>query len=273
MPAQELSLSVTEAYRESLLALRDRVQALARTTWASVSMDDLEGTFSRWQSLMVTTVTGAQAAAVRSSGAYLSAYIASELSEAPQPSPAIDSTRYVGKTRDGRPLSDALRSPLIGVRREFKRGANLEAAMREGLNRAVRMTGEAVMHAGRQSLLDMIEADERTDGFERSVAGTCAACMALSGKAADEVHPGCQCVSQPTVVGVRDRFPLPTGSALFTSMGKAEQDAAIGAAPAEAVRNGEISLEDLVSHARQRKGDDFITQRPLSDIKPVKDGE
>jgi hypothetical protein len=268
LPASQLSLSVTEAYRERLLGLRDSIQALARSTWRAVVIEDLEGTFDQWRTMMTTGVTAAQQEAVRATSGYVTAYLTTELGE-PTRGPTLDSTRYVGKTRDGRSVHDGLESPLIGIRLTFKRGGNLEAAFREGLNRAIRMVGEDVMHAGRQSLQDAFVLDERIVGWKRAVRGTCGACAGLADGATSppgtplNIHPGCQCVSEAVVKGSPDQYPRPTGQELFLGLTSAQQDAAIGAEAAEKVRSGDISLKDLIAPSPQRKGDDYITQGPV----------
>lgn len=55
----------------------------------------------------------------------------------------------------------------------------------------------------------------------------------------------------------------PTGQENFDAMTKAEQDEAYGADIAEALRNGDITLADLV----HREGG-FISQKPAQDVLP-----
>jgi hypothetical protein len=62
-----------------------------------------------------------------------------------------------------------------------------------------------------------------------------------------------------------ERFPLPTGQELFSTMSVKEQEKAIGPEAAAAVREG-ADLKDFVGHSRlQSDTPDFITQRPVED--------
>ena len=260
MPANPSSLRLTEAYRRRVFAIRERVQAQAERLWPSI--DELDGT--DWPERMATLLTQAQAEATRASAGYLTAYLSSELRRRVR-GPVLESRRYAGLSRDGRPLSESLRSPIIGVLGALKEGKEPTEALAYGRNRAVRMVGVDLDHAGRQSLLDGIEADGRIEGWQRVVRGTCGACAALATGVHDglqfEVHPGCQCVSAPVVSGVADAHPFLTGVAIFAAKSKAEQDEMLGAEAAEKVRAGEMTLRDLVGRSKlETDQPDFITQ-------------
>lgn len=259
MPASQRSLSVTSAYRDRVRALRQRVQAQAEREWPTI--EGLDGT--AWPGRMALVVGGAQTEAVRAAAGYLSAMLSSELGVR-QRAITIDSRRYSGFSRDGRPLAEALQSPLVGVRLGLKEGKTPEEALRLGLQRATRTVGIDLDHAHRTALTDTIDADERFSGWERVTAGTCGACMALSGTSGPrfESHPGCSCTPQPTVTGVPNRIPVLQAAALFERMSREEQDAAVGPAVADALRAGDLDFGALVKRNRIRQGDDFITQAP-----------
>jgi hypothetical protein len=77
------------------------------------------------------------------------------------------------------------------------------------------------------------------------------------------VH-NCQCVTVPVVIGVPNRFPLPTGQQIFNSKTNAEQDEMLGPEVAERVRAGDASLADLVEEFPLNTDQDpFITQAPV----------
>jgi hypothetical protein len=65
------------------------------------------------------------------------------------------------------------------------------------------------------------------------------------------------------VRGVPNAFPVLKAAALFEQMTREEQDAALGAATAEALRAGDVAFDALVQKNRIKQGDDFITQQPL----------
>lgn len=268
MPASELSLGITTAYRERWESIKTAAQGLARVGWGRLDPANLDASYSAWQTTMAATVRAAQAQAVSASNGYLSAYLASELEKEVEAarSPLGD---YVGLSRDGRPLTDALASPLIAVKVALKAGKDLSTALREGQTRALRTIGLEVDHAARQSLQSALVVDRHVEGYRRAVRGTCGACLGAASRSFDAhvhfpVHPGCACVTTPIVRGVPDLFPVPTGAQLFAAMSEREQNEALGPEAAELVRAGAISLEELVGTSPQKITPDFITQRPVS---------
>lgn len=261
MPASPRSLQVVSQYRARLAQIRARTEAAARREWPSI--ETLDGT--RWPERMAAVVGRAQTEATRATSAYLTAYLSTELGHRVRAVP-VNARSYVGTARDGRPLAEALQSPVIGVRAALKDGKSPDEALAFGWNRAARMLEMDVMHTARTSLLDSIKADERFDGWQRATAGTCGACMALAGTSGTNfaVHPGCQCQPAPVVKGVPDLVPLLTGVEMFSRMTREEQDEQFGPEKAEALRAGEITLEDLVSRSRLVTDQpDYLTEAPL----------
>jgi hypothetical protein len=57
--------------------------------------------------------------------------------------------------------------------------------------------------------------------------------------------------------------PRPTGTEIFNAKSPAEQDAMLGPKAAEAVRAGEVGLDQLVERSPLATQDDYITQKPL----------
>jgi hypothetical protein len=267
MPAAESSLRITEAYRARLFGLRSQLERRAELLWPTIEgLDDFT-----WTNKAAAATQNAQREAVALTGAYLSAFLSSEVGTRTR-GPILDTRRYSGLSRDGRPLRDALRSPMIGVRFKLKEGATPEEALAYGLNRAKRMVSVDYDHAHRTALLDGLAADERFQGWQRAVTGTCGAC---AGDIAVEVstnlpsiplqvHPNCQCVTQPVVTGVPQTITLPTGTEIFNAKSTREQDEMVGPKAAAAVRAGSVGLEELVERSPlDSDQDDFITQKPL----------
>lgn len=258
MPASQRSLALTNAYRNRLLDIRWRTERGAIREFPSI--DTLDTT--EFVSKAARVVARGQIDAVRATAGYLAAYLSSELGRR-VPAVALDTRKYAGLSRDGRPLDDALRSPLIGVLAKLKDGADPTEAVAYGRNRALRMVEVDLMHAARAALLDEIDRDDRIEGWQRATAGTCGACMALSGSggARFEVHPGCQCTPQPVVRGVRDRFPLPTGEQMLEALSRAELVERFGEEKADKLAAG-AALADLVERVQLETADDFISEAP-----------
>lgn len=215
---------------------------------------------------MAAAVAQAQIEAVRITSGYLGAVLTLETGVRTDP-PPIDPKRYAGLTRDGRNLSEAFQSPLIGVLGKLKDGEDYQDALKFGLNRATRMVGVEYDHAHRQSMLDVIAEDDRFDGWSRSLAGTCGACASVASGISHglefEVHPGCQCVAIAVVAGVVAKIAVPTGQEIFEAKTTEQQDEMVGPEPAALIRKGDITLADLYERSPLEEGPDFITQKPL----------
>jgi hypothetical protein len=254
------SLQLTSAYRRRLLSLEAGVGVRARSLWPRI--EDFDGT--SWPEQIAALVTRAQTESVRASNGYLTALLRTNRKPGRL---TLDTRRYAGVSRDGRPIAEALESALIGTRAALKQGREPRVALSIGLSRGLRMARFETMQAARDSLLDAVQEDDRFTGWQRSVSGTCAACMALSGTTGPkfEVHPSCQCVPLPTISGVA-KVALPTGAALFAALSTQEQEAKIGADAAALVRSGEADLNDFVSHSHIETQQDFITQKPAQEV-------
>lgn len=260
MPRSQRSLDVTNQYRRRVVAIRDRVTATAAREWPTIEQFDQ----TRWPDRMAAVVAGAQTEAVRAAAGYLTAYLSTETGRR-QRAITVDTRRYAGVSRDGRPLAEAFQSPLIGVLAALKDGKSSSEALTTGLQRAQRMVGVDLDNAHQSALVDTIDTDPRFTGWERATAGTCGACMALSGTSGPhfEVHPNCLCVPAPTVRGVRDVVPIATGIELFHRLSTAEQNERFGPDKAEALRTGDMDITDLVQRSHLATGQhDFITEAP-----------
>lgn len=346
MPASQRSLRLTQAYRQRQVATRARIQQRAQRTWPSIEALDS----TDWVERMAASLAQAQATSIRLAAAYLTAFLASETGKRPRQVP-IDSRPYAGRSRDGRPLDEALRSPIIGVlaglkeaygtpshvvtvtpamAQEWLAGGThggldparvdelaakmrsrewdatlgkimltrdgfvfdgqhrLEAVIRngepirmgvaeglpnpikDGLVRATRMVGVDFDNAHHAALLQTIADDDRFDGWNRSLAGTCGACASVASGVSHAlhfpVHPSCQCVASPVVKGVANTFPVPTGVEVFKEKTKEQQDEMLGPDAAALVRADILTLDDLRGESDLAEGPNFITQKPLTAV-------
>lgn len=269
MPASPRSLRVTELYQARLLAVRDRLARDLRREWESVSVEDFDATYDTVA--VSDLITAAQQEGVRISEGYLAAFLSTELGRrVAGPSVSIE----IGLTRAARPLADAARGPIIGVKMAIGEGVSPEEALEAGLPNLLRVGDVAADHAARAALTAGMAADDRINGWRRAIRGTCGACLgAATGARHDaeemiEVHPGCQCVQEPTVRNVRERVPRLSGAQVFAAMSTADQDDVIGPEKAELIRAGEIAITDLVTRSPLEHEPDFITEAPLEALTP-----
>jgi len=270
MPVRERSVRLTDRYRTRVSGLADVATRHVEATW-NLNPADLDASFAPWLARASAAVTGAQRQAVRATMAYLPSYIGSELGKPARVVP-LDSARYVGLARDGRPIADLLTGALISVKVGLKDGRPMEEALKLGLERAKRNANFSVWTASRNSLADAMAADSRIVGYRRAVRGTCDACLGLAEEAYApagtplEVHPGCVCISEGVVYGATHTNLRPTGLAIIAAMTVAEQDARFGEEKAKALRDGDIALADLASHSPMKAEDDVLTVKPLKDL-------
>lgn len=249
MPQNQRSLRLTDAYRRRLFALRDELQRRAPDLW-------------REPEQLAAMVETAQKASLALTGAYLTAFLRSETGKVTRPI-VLDTEAYSGSAADGQPLTEQMRSPLIGYLAARKKGE--ESPERVAIDRAVRQVGMNYDAAHRKALSETIKDDERFSGGTRAVRGTCGACAALSGTPHMDVHPNCQCVEEPKVSGVTQRITRPTGTALFFAKTTEEQDAMVGPEAAEKLRTGQIAMADLIGESHlDSDAQNFLTQAPVA---------
>lgn len=268
MPANERSLRITDAYRDRLA----RIALRAEPRW-HLDPEDLDRSFAPWLSVTTRAVAYAQRQAVQLTAGYLGAYMASELGHRVA-TPQLDTRPYVGVARNGSPLPDVLSGSLIAVKSALKNSKPIETALEEGLNRARRNVSLSVWTSARSSLADLMKADERIIGWRRAVRGTCDACLGLASDTTLppgtplDIHPGCECIAEPSLFNAPERHPRPTGHEIFSSMAPAEQDNQFGPEKAKLLREGTITLAELVGHSQMETEPDFITARPVSELVP-----
>ena len=201
MPAKANSLKVTDSYRRRMVAIRERAKSEARKTWSKVRLSDLDATYN--PGMLAVSVAAMQREAAQLSAGYLGAFIASETGSK-IPLPTVQS--LAGQAPNGANLRAVLDTPLIGVKIDIGEGMTPELALQKGGSRLVRLVGAATDQSAREALrVAMDEADE-VEGYQRAVKGTCGACAGMADGSTLpagtelEIHPDCQCVSEPKVV-------------------------------------------------------------------------
>lgn len=265
MPGQQRSIDITNAYRDRLFRARQRVEREAARRFPDIAELDTTDYAGR----MAVIMRAAQSEVVRATAGYVTAFLTSELGHF-SPGPALSSGQYAGKSRDGRPLAEALQSPIVGVKAKLAEGVDSGEAIAYGRNRAVRMVEVDLMHAARASLTDAMDRDERITGWNRAVTGTCGACLGALDEgeqaAGDmiDTHPNCQCVAEPVVRGVPDAVQRLSAAAVFANMTRREQDANFGESTAGALREGAVEFKELKKKVPQALGDDYITQATVA---------
>jgi hypothetical protein len=272
VPASEHSLRLTDHYRARLAVIAGRAVGVARQSWSQMTSEDLDRAFERWLARVEPATRTAQQMSARTSIAYLTAFLSSELGHRVSV-PRVDGLKYIGLSSDGRRLPDALLTALIGTKAAIGDGRNAPEALQIGLDRALRGVGLASWSAARRTLKDGMASDQRIIGWRRVARpGACGACLgSMTGRVQPtehpiEIHPECQCIEEPVVGDVPDRIHRPTGPQLFEGLSSDEQDQRFGAEKAALIRSGEVALADLVATSPMQTEPDFITERPLDQL-------
>jgi hypothetical protein len=268
MPGSPRSLLITDAYRDRLNALADRLAALTLTQWQRVTLVNLDGSHADWLAATTAMLDAAQRAGVHLTAAYLAAFIGSETGRAQVELPRLDDGRFAGLADDGQALAVPLGKTLIGVKAALKDGKQPEDALRQEGARAVRLAGMAVLAAPRAALADQIASHPMLVGWQRVTHGGCGACLAAAARGYDRhepmhVHPHCHCSQEPVVRGVPDAAPRATGPEIFHRMTTEQQDEALGPDAAQLVRQGRVAWPDLIAVSPMEVGADYITQAPI----------
>jgi len=263
MPSNRSSLRLTEDYRAKLTALSEDAQQAARSSWGRLDYDNLSSSYVPLGDAIARAVERGQREAVYLTAGYLGAFLSSELGQRVSP-PTVRPNGYVGKSFRGEPLRPTLDKPLIATLVAIREVQQDPLGI--GLRALLANVDLDVKQAARQALIDEIEADERIDGFIRSVRGTCPACASKAGADGHTkfpVHPHCQCIGEPNVkVPDNKRNQRLSGEQRFDRMSYQEQDELLGPDLAQAVRDNRVKLADLGSISADGK---FLTNLSIQE--------
>lgn len=268
VPGSRQAARRTDLYRRSVALLRDRAAATAATAWQVVDARDIDAGVEAALPRLVAAGTAYQAGAVRASNLYAALFVTDELG-APTRVYRADPEQYVGASRvQGAEISAGLASAGIAAKRLIALGQPADVAVRRAGAIAARNVAEEVMHAGRASLEEIVQQEDRITGYNRVVSGSaCAACLALMDNVTRneplDVHDNCLCSAEPVVASVRQSIVRPTGEEVVAAMSPERMAQQFGAATADALGSGAINLTDLVGHSHMDAMADRITQAPL----------
>lgn len=222
MPGSDLAFRITDVFRARLASIRATAEAQTVALFRQVDVRDLDGTFPL--DALDSAITTQQAEAIRTADVYFAAFMSAETGAVQGPV-GVDPLLRAGSTRDGRPIATVLALSVMSMKLATVQGSSAAQVRLSGLARAVRVARTESVDAGRQTVQDLMDQDDRVSGYQRVTAGEpCGACLALAGNTiptaeAFPLHGACQCVGEPVVSGVRQTVLRPTGRDLLESMG------------------------------------------------------
>ena len=271
MAANRRSLAITKAYGRRLRAIERRVLAANRRAWNLTG--DFDADYAQWFAVMAPTVIAAQELGIRVTAGYLGAFRSSETGRVTSP-PRLDTTELVGRTRDGRTFEEGWRSPLIKTKVAMSEGKSIPQASKIGFEASSNIIRLDTYAAARQAMARQIQQNDGIIGYKR-VEGeepTCGGCLAaidndvLSPSEDFATHAGCDCVAEPVYGDVDDLFNHPSGAESYSRLSAQEKIEAVGLDAAQLIDDGQIQLAELRGVSVTALGDDFLTERPVSDL-------
>lgn len=271
MAANRRSLQITKVYGRRLRQVERRILAANERAWNL--RGDFDADYAEWFAVMAPAVAAAQALGVRLTAAYLGAFRSSETRTVTRP-PDIDPAEFVGRTRDGRTFEEGWTSPLIKSKVAMGEGKTIAEASKIGLDASASLIRLDTYAAAREAMAKQIRDNDGIIGYKR-VEGdepTCGGCLAAIDNDVllpDEdfaTHAGCDCVAEPVYGDVDDLFNHPSGAESYSRMSTAEKIESVGLDAAQLLSTDDITLYDLAGRFRTELGQDFLIQRPLSDV-------
>jgi hypothetical protein len=119
--------------------------------------------------------------------------------------PPVTTAFQAGQSFGGRNLARAMAQPMIAVKTDIGDGKDPAQALKEGRAKLVALTGLATDSAAREAQRVEMDLHPMVQGWRRAVKGTCDACLGLADSSTApagtplEIHPNCECVSEPVV--------------------------------------------------------------------------
>ena len=269
-PMASLSRSriITDVYRRALNAIRDSAAATAGQMWRGVDPTSIDETLPPVLASVELVITVAQIQTATLAGVYMSAF---SLSETGVDRPfSVDASLYAGRTQDGRPVRSVLALSSVSMKLAAGRGGSIPTIAAAGLARTVRTVRTEVISGARTAQRDMM-GDDRVSGYYRVSSGDpCLACAGLAGQKSSTddpfpIHGACRCTAEPIMAGVPDRLAPPDGNAVLNAQDPA-QSAALYGDKAAAIKDGSVSLSDMVTIQEAPSWGPMLFETPLPSI-------
>ncbi|WP_449408008.1 hypothetical protein [Microbacterium maritypicum] len=247
--------AVAEQYR--------RQQAIATTTTATLGKlwrrmsDDFDTSWSRLRPQALELVNDGRSAAVTTALLYTPAVLA-ETNQRDDPTGALDGSRFLVTTPDGRGVDTLLDEAVIKAKVGVGRGLSAEEGLAIG-GRFLTMASLTLLADTRREVFsaDIIQRPSVTGYVRMLNPPSCNRCVILAGKwfrwnEGFQRHPKCDCQHIPgaeNVVGDERTDPYE----LFRSLSPAEQERIFGRSEARAIREG-ADIYRVVNVSNPKRG-------------------
>jgi hypothetical protein len=232
--------------------------------WSTMS-DDLDASWSRIQTPLFETVGAGQLAAA----AVGIDYVGAVLDETDVVAPAVatvNANRFVGGTRDGRPLETLLQGAVVKTKEAIGSGQDVRAALTLARGWLQDVAMDSVRDANRQAVSGAITVRPRVGGWVRMLnPPACKFCIMLAGKwfkwnQGFQSHRLCDCrhiPSQESAAGDLTIDPY----AYFDRLDEKMQDRLFGKRDAQAIRDG-ADMYRVINIRSRGLADDALKNTP-----------
>jgi hypothetical protein len=248
MPAE----TVADQHAARQAALARRTARRINELWRRVDRAAIAASWRALLPLALAELAMAQTAAAAAAGLYVDDTLAGIDTRAEG---RIAPGAFAGVASDGRPLAGLLYRPVFTALEQIGAGGSPARGMAAGAFSLDLITRTQVADAGRVADGVAITVRPGVSGYVRRIVGkTCSRCLILAGRVyrwneGFSRHPQCDCRHVP-VSGMVPSDLRVDPRAYFDSLDQREQDALLGRAGAEAVREG----ADIARVVNARRG-------------------
>lgn len=188
-----------ESHRVAQTRLGIETVSLVVAAWPLLDLDDIDGSASRWLSVVAPAVQAQRGRSSQLAGAYLRAYRLLDLDEPFEPVIAEDAPHE-------QVVTSLLVTGVYGLFSNLGRGVTPDRAADIAKAASAGAAMRLALNGGRETITETIKADPRARGYERVTSGAaCDFCEMLadrgavySEEAADfEAHDHCSCSAVP----------------------------------------------------------------------------
>lgn len=277
MPGTIAAMAAERDYAASLEVIRRRIsQQLSRLT-IDLDADDLVAAIEAFVPVAARLVASGQLEAQQAAAGFVASFLEAEGEAAARRTVAAE---VAGVNSDDVPLVRLLRASLgNGVFNMLRSGHSASEAVRYAAHAVSRLADAEVAAAADREVAHQGEDDRKVEGWMWVLTGgeNCAACLARADgrlRSMDEPfprHPHCDCIRSIRLTNDPQTLEHPTGEELFNQMSperQARQFRTAGAEKAEMVRNGTLTLAEMVEVERHSGWRTIVTEKPLADVTP-----
>lgn len=219
--------------------------AAARTSWAGMSIDNLDRSFLRVGPRLVTLTASMQRAAVTDAIAYVPRVL-DEQGIGSEPAGRTAIAPFVGVASDGRPLESLLYEPVIRTKQLIGQSATADRAMHGGIATLERIIATQIADAARAAVSVGIASRPRIGWVRMLSTPSCSRCAVLAGRfyrwnEGFDRHPRCDCRHIPVTENVAGDLTTDPRKAIeagqVSGLSKADTKAILeaGADPAQVI--------------------------------------